>query len=221
MCNCLPLPYANHRDVTSSFLERVILIACRWPSSSSGTEKTLQGNLHGDFGCLASVQLFQHFLRPADSQTFSQNTDLLNIDVPFKVTAELTKNGLKFLHGTSDKKNARLSPAFPSLTLKKKLENRTSPQCWYSTSGLGQVRICLPMLNYSGFLHRTEATNCPDMQSLCCNERKQTLSHLLGLPESQSKIMRGKKQDNIQIFDTSSNPGWGKKRKEPQGGRTA
>ena len=67
MCNCLPLPYANHRDVTSSFFERVILIACRWPSSSSGTEKTLQGNLHGDFGCLASVQLFQHFLRPADS----------------------------------------------------------------------------------------------------------------------------------------------------------
>ena len=139
MCNCLPLPYANHRDVTSSFFERVILIACRWPSSSSGTEKTLQGNLHGDFGCLASVKLFQHFLRPADSQTFSQNTDLLNIDVPFKVTAELTKNGLKFLHGTSDKKNARLSPAFTSLTLKKNL--KTEPVLSAGTAHPAQVRL--------------------------------------------------------------------------------
>ena len=49
MCNCLPLPYANHRDVTSCFLERVILIACRWPSSSSRTKKYSVGKPPGGF----------------------------------------------------------------------------------------------------------------------------------------------------------------------------
>ena len=37
------------------------------------------------------------------------------------------------------------------------------------------------------------------------------------IPESESKIIHSKKLDNIHIYDTVSNPGWGKKRGEPEG----